>query len=242
MHRQAGEAMIMTRTETGAKIEGVALPVALIFLMVLTVIGVSSLGTNVFEEKMAANSLNRELAFQAAEAALREGERQVEATNNIHQRVFFNGGVNDNDKTVDNDGDACINGYCTPTHRDQAYDPAAKPGDSNYLYDRWLEYDTATDPSNLRVWTTSGRHFVYSNYGALGLAAPPRYIIEFMGHWIPDTGSLCDGADVDLLPGDVLAQDGVWPYCESDPGMYRITALAEASAGARVMLQSTYRK
>jgi Tfp pilus assembly protein PilX len=222
--------------------KGAALPVSLIFLMVLTVIGVSSLGTSVFEEKMAANSLNRELAFQAAEAALREGERQIEAAGDIYLRVFFNGGANDNDKTVNNDGDGCINGYCTPTHHDQAYDPAAKPGDSNYLYDRWLEYDTATDPNNLRVWTTPGRHIEYSNYSALGLAAPPKYIVEFVGHWIPDTGSFCDGADVDFLPGDVVAEDAIWPYCESDPGMYRITALAEASAGARVMLQSTYRK
>jgi len=225
-----------------SRCKGVALPVALIFLLVLTVIGISSLGTNILEEKMAANSLNREIAFQAAESALREGERQVEATGSICQRVFYNVGSNDNDKTADNDGDLCTDGFCTPVQRDELYNPTAKPGDAGYRYDRWMEYDTATDPNNLRVWTTAGRYFEYSNYSSLGLASAPKYIIEFMGHWIPDTGSSCDGGDLDLLPGDVNPVEGDWPYCESDPGMFRITGLAEASGGARVMLQSTYRK
>lgn len=224
------------------KVKGVALPVALIFLLVLTVIGVSSLGTTVFEEKMAANSLNREIAFQAAEAALREGERHVEAASDIHLQVFYSGGSDDGDKAINNDGDSCLNGYCTPVHRDQAFNPTSKPGDSDFRYDRWLELDSGVDPNNLLVWTTAGRHIEYSNYSALGLSTAPKYIIEFMGHWIPDTGSSCDGGDPDLLPGDVLAEEGFWPYCQDDPGMYRITALAQASGGARVMLQSTYRK
>ena len=131
------------------KQQGVALPVALIFLLVLTVLGVSSLGTNVFEEKMAANSLNRELAFQAAEAALREGERHVEAAPDIFLRVFYDGGSLDpNGAAPPNDGDTCINAYCTPTHQDAVFDPAKMPGDSGFLYDRWIELDTSTDPNN----------------------------------------------------------------------------------------------
>ena len=220
--------------------KGVALPVALIFLLVLTVLGVSSLGTNVFEEKMAANSLNRELAFQAAEATLREGERHVEATSDIFLQVFYDGGsVDPNGAAPPNDGDVCINAYCTPTHQDAVFDPAKIPGDSGFLYDRWIELDTSTDPNNLQVWSTTGRHIEYTNFNALGLNSAPKYIIEFLGHWVPPSGSACDGVDADLLPD---APNDVWPYCPNDPGMYRITALAETAAGARVMLQSTYRK
>jgi len=48
--------------------------VSLIMLLVLTVIGVTAMQTTTLEEKMAGNLRDQTLAFQAAEAALREGE------------------------------------------------------------------------------------------------------------------------------------------------------------------------
>lgn len=59
------------------KQQGVVLITALIFLVVLTLISVASMRTTGLEEKMAANALNQDLAFQAAEAALREGTQLV---------------------------------------------------------------------------------------------------------------------------------------------------------------------
>lgn len=53
---------------------GVALFVSLILLLVLTLIAVSSMQSNVLEERMAGNMRDQDLAFQAAEAALRDGE------------------------------------------------------------------------------------------------------------------------------------------------------------------------
>ncbi len=53
---------------------GAALIVSLILLLVMTLLGVSAMQTNVLEEKMAGNFRDRDLAFQAAEAALRDGE------------------------------------------------------------------------------------------------------------------------------------------------------------------------
>ncbi len=58
---------------------GAVLVISLLMLLVLTLIGVSSMGTANLEEKMAGNLRDRELAFQAAEAALRTGERYIEA-------------------------------------------------------------------------------------------------------------------------------------------------------------------
>lgn len=49
---------------------GVALIMALVFLTLLTLIGVTAMSTTSLEEKMATNTRDRNLAFQAAETAL----------------------------------------------------------------------------------------------------------------------------------------------------------------------------
>jgi type IV pilus assembly protein PilX len=59
---------------------GVALVVALVLLVVATLIGLAGIrGTNL-QERMSANMYDRSLAFQRAEAALRDAERAI--TNN----------------------------------------------------------------------------------------------------------------------------------------------------------------
>jgi len=57
---------------------GVVLVVSLIMLLVVTLIAVSSMQGTVLEEKMAGNTLDRNLAFQTTESALREAEIFVE--------------------------------------------------------------------------------------------------------------------------------------------------------------------
>ncbi|WP_018954728.1 pilus assembly PilX family protein [Thioalkalivibrio sulfidiphilus] len=54
--------------------QGSALAIALVFLLLLTLIGVTAMQTTTLQERMAGNVRDRSLAFQAAEAALREGE------------------------------------------------------------------------------------------------------------------------------------------------------------------------
>ncbi|SEG76871.1 pilus assembly PilX family protein [Marinobacterium lutimaris] len=61
------------RNESGA-----ALIVALIMLLLITIVGVSAMQTTTMEEKMAGNLRDRHVAFQAAEAALRQGESDAE--------------------------------------------------------------------------------------------------------------------------------------------------------------------
>lgn len=56
---------------------GSVLIVSLLFLLVLTLIGITSMQGTSLEEKMAGNTRGGTLAFQAAEAALRDGEGQV---------------------------------------------------------------------------------------------------------------------------------------------------------------------
>ena len=61
--------------KAGVHERGSALIVGLVFLLVLTLIGVAAMGTTTMQERMAGNLRDRNLAFQAAEAALREGEQ-----------------------------------------------------------------------------------------------------------------------------------------------------------------------
>lgn len=53
---------------------GVALIMALVFLTLLTILGVTAMSTSSLEEKMATNTRDRNLAFQAAETALLAAE------------------------------------------------------------------------------------------------------------------------------------------------------------------------
>jgi type IV pilus assembly protein PilX len=57
---------------------GVALFISLVMLLVLTIIGVSAVQTTSLEERMARNSRDRLMAFQAAESALRDAEAFLE--------------------------------------------------------------------------------------------------------------------------------------------------------------------
>ncbi len=65
------------------KQQGSALIVALSILMVLTILGVSAMRTASLEEKLSGNIRDRQIAFEAAEAALRAAE------------TFISTGVND---------------------------------------------------------------------------------------------------------------------------------------------------
>lgn len=56
---------------------GSALIVSLVMLLLLSLIGVAGMQTTIMQDRMAANLLDKELAFQAAEAALREGEESL---------------------------------------------------------------------------------------------------------------------------------------------------------------------
>lgn len=59
---------------------GVVMVVALIFLLLVTLIGVSSMQNATMQEKMAGSVALKNQSFQAAEASLRVGENAVAAT------------------------------------------------------------------------------------------------------------------------------------------------------------------
>lgn len=67
-----------TKYSIPQKQTGAALITSLVFLVILTLLGVSSMTSSTLEEKIAGNMLNKQASFQAAEAALREGEQDIE--------------------------------------------------------------------------------------------------------------------------------------------------------------------
>lgn len=64
--------------------QGAVLVISLIFLLILSFIGVSSMQGTSLQEKMSGNLRDRSSAFNAAEAGLREGEREARSN-------YFNG-------------------------------------------------------------------------------------------------------------------------------------------------------
>jgi type IV pilus assembly protein PilX len=69
---------------------GSVLAIALIFLLLMTLIGVTAMRTTTMQERMAGNMRDRNLAFQAAEVALREGEKYL--TDSVVMDTFDNTG------------------------------------------------------------------------------------------------------------------------------------------------------
>jgi len=86
--------MRMTYHEHGA-----ALITALVFLLILTILGISAMQMSILEERMAGNTRDLTIAFEAAESALRDGELDV--LRNIDNTVIFHSD--------------CSGGLCLPT-------------------------------------------------------------------------------------------------------------------------------
>ena len=78
--------MMVRNKQTGnnkQKQEGIVLFMSLVMLLLLTILGVSSIQTTSLQQRMARNANDGTLAFQAAEVALRDGEDLLEELNNL---------------------------------------------------------------------------------------------------------------------------------------------------------------
>lgn len=68
----------LQRSPVCARERGAVLIVSLILLLVMTLLGVSSMSSTTLQERMAGNLRDGNLALQAAESALRDGEEFLE--------------------------------------------------------------------------------------------------------------------------------------------------------------------
>jgi type IV pilus assembly protein PilX len=127
---------------------GMSLFPALIFLLVLAVLGVSALNSTLMQEKMVSNTKDANLAFQAAEAGLRDGEADVELNKTIWTPTSFSS--------------ACTNGLCVP--------PSTWPSPSS------LDISKAIDWTNTGLTRRYGSQTALPLLP--DVAAQPQYVIE----------------------------------------------------------------
>lgn len=148
---------------------GAALVVALILLVVMTLLGLSSVRTVSTGERMTANTFDRGLAFQATEAALRLGESvaQLQADAVPPNAGFDALGVHA-DVNSSCSASPCVNGLCSQPDKD--------------CPERWRD-------SAFEGWKDA------AGLGLTSLATTPQYIVEFLGGDFPcnvenpDTGA-----------------------------------------------------
>jgi len=142
--------------------QGAVLAVSLVLLILITLLGLSGIRTVNLEEKMATNSVDRNLAFQAAEAALRNGEEYAEANKPTPVYTDTNLNTCPAGLTAINN---CVTGVCPPP--------------DNNCASRW-------DPaSGFTAWTT----YTGTSLGALAGTAP-QYFIEYLGNTYACNGTV----------------------------------------------------
>ncbi len=234
--------------------KGIALPIILVLLLVMTILGVTALSQSTLQERMTASQRLRGTAFNAAEATLREGEARAKAVVNLIKngnlptalggttRLFASsdGTPPTPDWTngwpsasAPNPGDTCTGGYCTPLEYDLS--------GTNPTEERWLD-------ANLNVWNDTSKHLVYSDYedvfgtnGIENVFEAPKFIIEFLGQF-PTRTNPSDPATATSDCSPATPVSVIYPFCDSDPYYFRITArvvVGNAGRQSVVMLQST---
>jgi type IV pilus assembly protein PilX len=89
----------MTRDSFPKQQTGAVLIIGLFILVVITLIGISAIQTTTLEEKMTGNMRDHDLAFQAAESALRDAEINLIEDQVVDPFISFPANINGKDVT-----------------------------------------------------------------------------------------------------------------------------------------------
>jgi len=154
-NRLAGAALRIRRQR------GVALAVALILLLVMTLLSVAGLRGTGMQERMASNLRDRNLAFQSAESALRAAETALVA----------GGGAGSPAVSAPGDlgwWEACWEGSVTGCPPAVVHPAVSAPGDLGWWEACWQGSVTGCPPAVVHAVDTA----------AWGIAAAPEYRLE----------------------------------------------------------------
>ncbi len=140
---------------------GISLVIVMIFLLILSMLGIAAIQSSTLGARVARNEADRTLAFQAAEAALRDGELDV--------------------KNLRVNNSACVAGAAgcraQTINRGDGFDTVCSLG--------LCDSRTFTTPvwEDTKKWDTSGPSVVYGAYTAAAalpvVGQQPRYILEY---------------------------------------------------------------
>lgn len=165
--------MIKAGKPPTSKQQGISLVIVMIFLVILSVLGISAMQGSTLSSRIARNEADRNLAFQAAEAALRDGELdarnlKVDITECTSNAVGCRTKIIDRATGGTNDfNDTCIDGLCCSS-------PSAGCGTAATVLPVW---------SVATRWDVGGASVRYGVYtGATPLPVvfrQPRYLIEY---------------------------------------------------------------
>jgi type IV pilus assembly protein PilX len=135
-----------------ARQRGLSLVTTLVLMLATLGLGVAVMSVGAMEERLIANTKDRDLALQAAEAALRDGEQDI--ASNIGSTTAFT--------------DNCADGLCSPpSQRDGIGSLASSPVD-----DPRLGFDWSVD-ANVRKY---GQYTGAAQFPSV--AQQPRYVVE----------------------------------------------------------------
>lgn len=155
---------------------GAALITGLIFLVVLTMIGVTAARMSTLEERMSGNMRDRSIAMQAAEMALRDAERDL---------LGLGLAAKLRDPVIAGISDFAANCNADDT-ANTADDGLCYNGPLDWASAAWTPADWETNIGGASSSVTYGR-FTGAT-AILGLFAPPRYLIEGMSKTLPGGG------------------------------------------------------
>lgn len=159
----------MNTKQSMANQRGAVLVVTLILLLVLTVLGMTAVRTTFLEERMARNELDRAIALEGAELALREAERRIDAEVSLqHEQLCSEAGSGNCSDIV----------YLHPDE-DLSFGGIAKD-----------TFADAVDELSLAQWQQHGQFVDADNDSVADLPAgagePPRYLVREV-RFIPDS-------------------------------------------------------
>lgn len=212
-NRRLRRILVKHKTQNGS-----ALIVGLIVLAVVTVIGVSSMQSANTELKLAASLQDREIAFQAAEAALAEIGKDLITNSPPISTLIEDCTGSDPSHPCFNplcDNGLCFSGKFTSAD-DQIYCQATDFSGVSRGVEFWSD-------SGLNVWSDSGKHKTLT---IDGVTTPVKYITEFRC-FVPKH------AEIPFTVKDGERNNGA--------PSFRVTVVAQGNGKrSTVALQSTY--
>jgi len=151
---------------------GFVLVAGMLFLIVLTILVISLMRTSILEERMAGYSRDWNVAFQSAESALRDAEREILVGTRIIGETDFSSGCS-------------ATGLCRPN----LCTDSSATGDCLPI---WIDLEKKQADTGWIKGATGGKSVTYGHFTSAttltGVGAQPRYIIEVLT--VPDANSL----------------------------------------------------